>query len=92
MLSIEDFIIMSFCYVDDYFKELSQGQKLRGRGFDPALSDTEVITMEIVGEYLGIDTDKGIWEYFRRHWPHFFPALVHVQHLPVRVLICGIGS
>jgi hypothetical protein len=49
MLSIEDFIIMSFCYVDDYFKELSQGQKLRGRGFDPALSDTEVITMEIVG-------------------------------------------
>lgn len=58
MLSIEDFIIMSFCYVDDYFKELSQGQKLRGRGFDPALSDTEVITMEIVGEYLGIDTDR----------------------------------
>ena len=31
--------------------------------------------MEIVGEYLGIDTDKGIWEYFRRHWPHFFPSL-----------------
>lgn len=31
--------------------------------------------MEIVGEFLGIDTDKGIWEYFRRHWRHFFPKM-----------------
>jgi len=31
--------------------------------------------MEIVGEFLGMDNDKGIWEYFRRHRRHFFPAL-----------------
>jgi len=31
--------------------------------------------MEIVGEFLKIDTDKGIWEYFRCHWLHFFPHL-----------------
>ena len=24
--------------------------------------------MEIVGEFQGIDTDKGIWSYFRGHW------------------------
>ena len=29
--------------------------------------------MEIVGESLGIATDKGIWDYFRRHWLEWFP-------------------
>lgn len=72
MLSIEDFIIEIYCRTDDSLKEISRGIKLRSRGFPPSLSDSEVITMEIVGEYLGIDTDKGIWEYFRRHWSHFF--------------------
>ncbi|MBS0351880.1 MAG: hypothetical protein JSR33_12010 [Proteobacteria bacterium] len=33
------------------------------------------MTMEIVAEFLGIDTDKGAWEYFIRHWRHQFPAL-----------------
>jgi len=35
--------------------------------------DSEVITMEVVGEFLGIDTDKHIWQYFREHWLMFFP-------------------
>lgn len=75
MLSIENFIIEIYCRIDDSFKDISRGIKLRTRGFPPSLSDSEVITMEIVGEYLGIDTDKGIWEYFQRHWMHFFPGL-----------------
>jgi hypothetical protein len=41
----------------------------------PRLPDSEVITMEIIGEFLGYDTDKGIWEYFRAHWRTWFPAL-----------------
>lgn len=31
--------------------------------------------MEIVAEYHGIDTDKGIWEYFRCHWQELFPKI-----------------
>jgi hypothetical protein len=31
--------------------------------------------MEIVGEYLGIDTDKGLYAYFRRNYRGWFPAL-----------------
>jgi hypothetical protein len=33
------------------------------------------LTMEIVGEFLGFDTDQDIWKYFRSHWRHWFPAL-----------------
>lgn len=43
-------------------------------GFTPRLSDSEVITMEIVGEVLGHDGDKAIWAYFRRHWAAWFPG------------------
>jgi hypothetical protein len=34
-----------------------------------------MITMEVVAEFLGIDTDKGAWEYFRGHWHAWFPNL-----------------
>jgi IS5 family transposase len=75
MFSIDEFIIAVFCCVDDLLKSVSQKHPIRQRGFAPALSDSEVITMEIVVEYQGIDTDKGMWQYFRRHWLEWFPRL-----------------
>jgi hypothetical protein len=61
--------------VDDLLKEITQGQPIREKGFAPALADSEVITMEIVAEYQGIDADQAIWQYFRRHWLGLFPKL-----------------
>ena len=75
MFSIEDFIISVFCCVDDLLKSIIQQHPIRAKGFAPSLSDSEVLTMEIVGEYQGIDTDKGIWQYFQRHWLDWFPRL-----------------
>lgn len=75
MFSIDEFIIAVFCCVDDVLAEVTQGQPIRTRGFAPALSDSEVITMEIVAEYQGIDADQAIWSYFRRHWLAWFPRL-----------------
>jgi hypothetical protein len=74
-MSIEDFIIAVFCLIDDELKKMLNGQRLRQRGPTPGLQDSEVITMEIVGEFLGNDCDKSIWEYFRSHWKHFFPKI-----------------
>jgi|FLYL01.1.fsa_nt_gi hypothetical protein len=75
MFSIEEFIIAVFCCVDDLLKEVTQEQPIRGKGFAPALADSEVLTMEVVAEYQGIDTDQGMWQYFRRHWLGLFPGL-----------------
>lgn len=74
-MSIEDFIIAAFCLIDDELQKMLKGKKLRQRGPAPGLSDSEVITMEIVGEFLEKDCDKAIWEYFRSHWQHFFPKI-----------------
>jgi hypothetical protein len=74
-MPLEDFIIMTYIFIDKYFKEISQNVILRTRGEQPALTDTEVITMEIIGEYLGLGNDKQIWLYFKQHWLDFFPKL-----------------
>jgi hypothetical protein len=74
-MPLEEFIIMVFCWVETAFEGVTAGIKLRTRGFAPRLSDSEVITMEIVGEVLGYDGDEAIWEYFRRHWAAWFPGL-----------------
>jgi len=77
-MSIADFIIAIFCLIDDELKKTLNRKPLRQRGRVPKLTDSEVITMEIVGEFLGKDSDKTIWEYFQGHWRHFFP------HIPDR--------
>lgn len=73
-MSIEDFIIYVYCCVDDVYLEIIH-EPLRHRGFQPKLTDSEVITMEIVGEFIGKDQDKGIWQYFKTHWSDWFPNL-----------------
>ena len=73
-MPVEEFIINVYCLIDDLFKELFPNA-IRSRGYEPKLSDSEVITMEIVGEWLGYHKDIEIWKYFRRHWFHFFPDM-----------------
>src|SRR5215204_3097434 len=71
-MPIEEFIISVFCCVEDLLKKVG---RIRQRGFPPKLSDAELLTMEIVGEFLGFQTDKRIWEYFKRHWNNWFPKI-----------------
>jgi len=56
-------------------KKITKGKRLRKRGPTPQLSDSEVITMEVVGEYLGKDKEKDIHGYFKRHWSNLFPKI-----------------
>jgi len=74
-MPIEDFIISVYCLIDEELKKVLGTKKLRKRGFEPALSDSETITMETVAEFLGIDTDKGAWAYFCNHWREWFPKI-----------------
>ncbi len=74
-MDLSTFIVAVFCLVDDRI----ESHRIRRRGPSPTLSDSEVLTIEIVGEFLGIDTDKGIYLFFRRHYGEWFPALSEVH-------------
>ncbi len=77
-MDLDSLIIAVFCLVDDTLTCVVPG-RLRRRGPRPVLGDGEVLTIEVVGEYLGLDRDSEVFAYFRRHYLHFFPALGQVQ-------------
>jgi hypothetical protein len=74
-MDLDDFIITVFCTIDEALPHVTAGQRVRQRGPQPTLYDSEVLTMEIVGEYLGLAQETALFTYFRQHYAHFFPAL-----------------
>lgn len=75
-MDLNTFIVAVFCLIDDRIADLG---RLRGRGPTPTLCDSEVLTIEVVGEFLGLDEDTELFAYFRRHYAHFFPNLLRVH-------------
>ena len=74
-MDLSTFIVAVFCLIDDRLKQ----RRIRSRGPTPTLSDSEVITIEIIGEFLGLDEDTQLFAYFRRHYAHYFPNLMRVH-------------
>jgi len=71
----DDFIITVYCLVCDHYQTIQATYPVRRGGFAPALTDEEVITIEICGEYFKQATDQDIFDYFRTHYRTWFPAL-----------------
>jgi hypothetical protein len=74
-VDLDNLIIAFFCVIDDVMKKLCSERRLRERGPDPQMFDSEVIAIESIGEFQGLDEDKAIFNYFRKHYAHFFPTL-----------------
>src|SRR5512134_3717892 len=78
-MDLERFIVEVFCLTDDFVQAFCCERKLRQRGPAPTLADSEALTIEIAGEFLDLDTDQGLFTYFRRHVSPFFPGLPGVH-------------
>ena len=48
--------------------------RIRQRGPKPKLSDSEVLTIEVVGEFLNIDTDQELYTYFQHNYREWVAA------------------
>lgn len=78
-MDLDDFIIAVYCLLDEALPVVLAEQRLRRSGPAPELTDSEVLTMKVVGEYRGMDRDAALFAYFRHHWAHFFPGLCRVH-------------
>jgi hypothetical protein len=78
-MNLDDFSITCCCVLDEMLPTATKGNRLRTRGPLPKLADSEVVTIEVVGTYLGLSQDQEVFDYFRRHDAHFFPALAQVD-------------
>ncbi len=74
-MDLDDCMIAVFCVIDEAVPRATRGQRLRQRGPQLQLTDSEVLTMEVVGEFLGLEQDSALFASFRQHYAHFFPAL-----------------
>jgi len=81
-VDLESFTIAVLCLIEAELADLRRApgwRRIRRRGPAPILADSEVLTMEVVGEFLGLDRDTAIVGYFRREHPDWFPALSRVH-------------
>jgi hypothetical protein len=74
-MSRDHFIILVYCLVCEHYQAVVAQHPIRRRGFTPALTDEEVIAIELCGEYFGSARDEDIFDYFCSHYRHFFPQL-----------------
>ena len=66
-VELEEFMIAVYCRIDALLAEVRAHpdlRRVRSRGPAPILDDAEVLTMEVVGEFLGLDQDAAIYRYF----------------------------
>jgi hypothetical protein len=70
-MDLTTFMIAVYCVIDDFLVD----KRLRQRGPQPTLRDSEVLTMEVIGEFLGIETESNIFTHFCRYYTDWFPKL-----------------
>jgi len=56
-------------------QKIENSYQFRSKGFAPKLTDAEVITIEICGEFFKLHEDTEIYHYFKRHYLDYFPNL-----------------
>lgn len=74
----QELLLWVFCLVDDELQALGL-TNVRSRGPAPALTDAEVITVELVGEFWGLDADRALYRHFRAYHAAEFPNLAAVH-------------
>ena len=70
-MDITTFMIAVCCLIEDNLA----GTRLRKRGPQPTLRDSEELTVEVVGEFLGPDIENRIFTHFCRYYSEWFPGL-----------------
>lgn len=89
-MNLNDFIVNVFRETDDFMKKFFPHRTLRTRGPIPQLADSEALTMGIVGEFLGLDTDKAIFGFFKRFYRHISRPFAR-SCLEIRRQYCRLG-
>lgn len=79
-VDLDTFIVAVYCLIDELMEEVLEGHRgPRERGPAPALDDREILTIEVVGEFLGLDTEKGIFLFFLRNYGECLPKLARLH-------------
>lgn len=73
---LEDFFLISYIFIDDLYRIYVPEHIRYRKNYQKALlSDSEVITLSLCGELLGIDSEKAWHSFVQKNYSHLFPKL-----------------
>lgn len=76
--NLKDFFLVSYVIIDDiYHKIIPDSIRFRRNYTESKLSDSEIITLAIVGEIHSISSEKAWFNYVRKNLKDLFPNLSH---------------
>ncbi len=74
--TFEDFILLVYTIIDDLYHQFVPSSVSKRRNITAAkMSDSEVITLSICSEVIGIDSENAWYSFVKRNYHHLFPSL-----------------
>ena len=74
--NFEDFILTIFVVIDDLYQQYAPvSVSHRKRIKDAKLSDSEIITISLCGEIVGIDSENAWFSFVKKNYLHLFPKI-----------------
>lgn len=74
----ENFILLVFTIIDDLYQQsVPTSVSQRRNVYTAKMSDSEIITLDICGELLGIDFENAWYSFVKRNFRHLFPQICY---------------
>ena len=74
--TFEDFILIIFVIIDDLYQQYAPiSISHRKHVKDAKLSDSEIITISVCGELIGIDSESAWFSFVKKNCKHLFPKM-----------------
>ena len=73
--TFEDFILTTYVIIDELYHQFALPEVAKRRHvLDAKLSDSEIITISLCGELLGVDSENAWFSFVKKELPASFPA------------------
>lgn len=74
--TFEDFILLVYTIIDDLYQQFVPASVSQRKNVDTAkMSDSEIITLSICGELVGMDSENAWYSFVKRNYRHLFPRI-----------------
>ena len=74
--TFEDFILTTYVIIDELYHQFALPEVAKRRHvLDAKLSDSEIITISLCGELLGVDSENAWFSFVKKNYRHLFPKL-----------------
>lgn len=76
LLDADTFLVTVYVEVDDLYRTEYAPSKPRRPGPEPAMSDSEVLTLALLGQWRQDRSERAFVSWVQRHWQAYFPRML----------------